>query len=66
MISESNCRITFSDGFAGTCMVKGTTFAVAYTVHGKLGLSVHEIHSDGSLEGLFVDDYMVEGSGRRL
>ena len=57
MPSESTCRIAFSDGFEGICMLKGTSLVAAYIVHGKLGLVVYEIASDGSLNGTFVDDY---------
>ena len=64
MTSASTCRITFSDGFAGICLVKDTTFAVAYIVHGKAGLTVYEICSDGSLQGFNIDDYHGGGIGK--
>ncbi|MFI0849308.1 hypothetical protein [Mesorhizobium sp. IMUNJ 23232] len=64
MSSESNCRIKFSDGFGGICLVSGDQLAVAYDVHGKLGLSLYEIGSDGSLDGTFIDDYHGGGVGR--
>jgi hypothetical protein len=63
MASESSCRITFSDGWEGICMLKGTSLAVAYIVHGKVGLAVYEISSDGSMKGIFVDDYHGGGIG---
>ena len=64
MSSESNCRIMYSDGFEGICMAKGTTFAVSYIVHGKLGLALYEIGSDGTLQGAFIDDFHGGSVGR--
>jgi hypothetical protein len=64
MMSTNTCRIKFSDGSAGICMFEGVTISVAYLVHGKLGLSIYEICSDGSLQGRFIDDYHGEGIGK--
>lgn len=64
MSSESDCRVKYSDGFEGICMLSGTTLVVAYDVHRKLGLAVYEIGSDGVLEGRFIDDYHGGGVGR--
>ena len=64
MTAENICRITFSDGFSGICMVKGATVMLAYIVHGKAGLAVYEISGDGSLQGVFIDDYHGGGIGK--
>ena len=64
MTSETTCRIAFSDGSEGICILKGTTVAVAYLVHGKVGLTLYEISGDGTLEGPFIDDYHGGGIGK--
>ena len=64
MTADNTCRITFSDGFSGICMVKGTTLTAAYMVHGKVGLVIYEISGDGSLQGTFIDDYHGGGIGK--
>ena len=57
MSFDNTCRINYSDGDAGICMVNGTTVTGAYIVRGKPGLVIYEIRSDGSLEGIFVEDF---------
>jgi hypothetical protein len=57
MSFENTCRITYSDGPAGICMLNEKTVTGAYIVHGKAGLVIYEIQSDGSLEGIFIDDF---------
>ena len=64
MSSESDCRVKYSDGFEGICLLNGTTLVVAYDVHHKLGLAVYAIGSDGVLDGRFIDDYHGGGVGR--
>jgi len=58
MSFENTCRIRYSDGFEGICMLSGDrTVTAAYIVHGKAGLAIYEAQSDGSLVGTFIDDF---------
>jgi hypothetical protein len=64
MLPEKACRIKWSDGYAGICMLKDKTLSVAYLVHGKAGLGVYEVSNDGSIEGPFIDDFHGGGIGK--
>jgi hypothetical protein len=57
MSFENTCRINYSDGSAGICMMNRNNVTAAYLVHGKLGLVIYEIRSDGTLEGILIDDF---------
>jgi hypothetical protein len=42
-------------------MLDGTTLYVASVVHGKPQLGIYEIASDGSMEGVFTDNFHGKG-----
>jgi hypothetical protein len=60
------CRVEYSDGDAGICMLKDTTLAVAYPVRGRIGIIVYEISRDGSMQGLFVEDGGISGKEKMI
>ncbi|WP_271892518.1 hypothetical protein [Candidatus Phyllobacterium onerii] len=64
ILAENTCRIKWSDGSKGICMLKGTTLSTAGIVHGTAQLGVYEVSSDGSIEGSFIDDYHGGGIGK--
>lgn len=64
MTGETTCRIKFSSGFSGICMLMGKTLTVSYLVHGKAGLGIYEVFDDGSIEGIFIDDFHGGGIGK--
>ncbi len=64
MTSENTCRIKWSTGEIGVCMLDGTTFSAGYIVHGKAALGVYDVAPDGSIEGVFIDDYHGVGFGK--
>jgi hypothetical protein len=64
MTSENTCSIKWDDGTAGLCMLRGTTLSLGYIVHGVAGLGVYEVSADGSLEGVFIDNYHGKGFGK--
>jgi hypothetical protein len=57
MLKENACRMTWSDGTGGICLLVGDDLSVAYLVHGAIGLGVYHRAGDGTLEGAFIDDY---------
>ena len=61
MNPDNTCRITWSDGVSGVCMLKGTHFLTAGIVMGSPQLGVYEVAADGSIEGVFIDD--INGKG---
>jgi hypothetical protein len=63
MLPENTCRIKWSDGSSGICFLTGTTFSIAYIIHGAVGLGVYEVSSDGTIEGPFIDDFHGGGIG---
>jgi|GEM_PF-3954768 len=64
MTSERTCRIKWSSGEGGVCILDGTKFSAAYIIHGKSGLGVYDITPDGSIEGVFIDDVHGIGFGK--
>lgn len=64
MLPQNACHIKWSDGSAGICMLKGTTFFMASIVHGTPQLGVYEVSSDGSIVGTFIDDFHGGGIGK--
>ena len=61
MVSDIACRIVWSDGFKGICMLDGDSLAVAFDMHGRLGIGSYRILADGAIEGSFFDDYQKGG-----
>ena len=61
MKPDNTCRIKWSDGVSGVCMLKGTQLFTARIVMGSPQLGVYEVAADGSIEGVFIDD--VNGKG---
>ena len=61
MKSDGTCRINWSDGVAGICVLKGTKLLTAGIVGGGPQLGVYEVATDGTLEGSFIDHYNGEG-----
>jgi hypothetical protein len=61
MKSDDTCSIKWSDGVAGICMLKGTKLMTAGVVAGGPQLGFYEVATDGSIEGLFIDDYNGDG-----
>src|SRR5919109_761922 len=64
MSFENTCRIRYSDGREGICMLNGRTVTAAYIVHGKTGLAIYGIQSDGSRRGPSSTTTMADGSAR--
>src|SRR5262245_11434130 len=64
MTSENSCLIKWSTGEVGVCMLKGKTFSAGYIVHGKAALGVYDLCPDGSIEGVFIDDFHGRGIGK--
>lgn len=64
MVYDNACRLRWSDGTDAICMLNGNSLSVAYLIHGKLGLGVYELSSDGSLDGPIIDDFHGGGTGK--
>ena len=64
MMPDKTCRISWSGGVPGICMLDGTRFMVGYIVHGVAALGVYEVAPDGSIEGVFIDKYHGQGFGK--
>ena len=64
VLPQNTCRIKWSDGSAGICILKDKILAVSYLIHGKLGLFLYEVSSDGNIEGDFIDDFHGGGIGK--
>jgi hypothetical protein len=57
MFGKTVCRIKWSDGSGGICMLDGSRLVVSYLIHGALGVAVYDRAEDGSFSGKFVDDF---------
>ena len=53
--TRNTCRITWDTGSTaeGICMRNTDAFAAAYAMGGAVGLVIYEVHSDGTLDGLW-------------
>jgi hypothetical protein len=62
MTSENTCDISWSDGTKGVCMLDGTTLSVgSVMVNGHPQVAVYQVAPDGSIEGVFFDNYNGKG-----
>ena len=61
MVNDFACRIVWSDGFKGICMLDGDSLSVAFDMHGRLGIGSYRILADGAIEGSYFDDYQKGG-----
>ena len=57
MTSETTCDINWSDGSKGVCMLDGKTLSIGSAVRGKPQLGVYQVAPDGSIEGVFIDNF---------
>src|SRR5262245_35703043 len=57
MTSAKTCTIKWDDGTTGICMLDDTTLSVGFITHGAAGVGVYELSADGTLKGVFIDDY---------
>ena len=57
MTSDTTCEIAFSDGPKGVCILDGTTLSVAVVVSGVAQVGVYKVAPDGSMEGVFIDNF---------
>jgi hypothetical protein len=61
MTSQTTCDIKWSDGSKGVCMVNGTTLSIASVVHGDPQIGVYQVAPDGSIDGVFTDNFHPKG-----
>jgi hypothetical protein len=64
MTSENTCDVYWGDGEKGVCMLDGTTLSVASVVHGDPQVGVYQVAPDGSIEGVFFDNFHGKGINR--
>jgi hypothetical protein len=62
MTSRTTCDIRWGDGSKGVCMLDGTTLSIASVVHGDPQVGVYQVDPDGSIEGVFTDNFHPRGS----
>ena len=60
MMPDGTCRVKWSGGIEGICIFKESILSVGYTVHGKAGLGVYKVASDGT----FIDNFHGGGIGK--
>ena len=65
MTSETTCDINFVDGSTGVCMLDGTTLSIGSILHGVYPqLGIYQVGPDGTIEGVFIDNYHGKGTHR--
>lgn len=62
MTSQSTCNIAWSDGSKGVCLVDGTALSIASVVHGNPQVGVYRVAPDGTIEGVFTDNFHPRGT----
>ena len=64
MTSETTCDIHWSDGSEGICILEGKSLSIGSDVQGKPQVGIYHLNPDGSLEGIFTDNFHPKGISR--
>lgn len=64
MTSETTCEIKWYDGSKGVGMLDGKTLSIGSAVNGNPQVGVYHVNPDGSIEGMFTDNFHPKGISR--